>query len=129
MTQNVLIIEDDRLVADLIAHRPDRDAYNIQSISNGDDAINSVRSFKPHLVVLDGLLPGMDGFEVLPALKSDSETKNVAVLMLTARDLEEDIVGGLDLGADDYMVKPFMPDELSSRVKRLLRSASSGAKN
>tara|TARA_R110000868_G_scaffold42479_6_gene143658 strand:- start:565 stop:960 length:396 start_codon:yes stop_codon:yes gene_type:complete len=116
----ILIIEDDPTIADLIQHKLERDGYQTKIATTGDDGLKLVREIAPSVVILDGMLPGMDGLEILRTLKSEEDTKDIAVLMLTARDLEHDVVSGLSLGADDYMTKPFMPNELSVRVKRLL---------
>lgn len=116
----ILIIEDDSLIAELIQHKLNHDGHRTRLVSSGDEALSLVHEVKPDIVILDGMLPGMDGLEVLRILKEQDGTKDIPVLMLTSRALEQDVVGGFSFGADDYMTKPFMPNELSVRVKRLL---------
>ena len=103
-----------------------RHGYETASAADGDDALEKAFSLRPDLVILDLMLPKMDGWEVCRRLKADRQTASVPVLMLTARREERDVVEGLEIGADDYMKKPFSLAELAARVKALLRRAGSG---
>jgi len=118
--QSVLVADDDELLAKLIEYKLIQEGYAVTVVGDGAHALEHAFADKPDLIVLDGMMPGMDGMEVLRNLKENPETQNTLVVMLTARGMERDIVGGLELGADEYMVKPFMPGELTTRIKRLL---------
>jgi len=117
----VLVVEDDPDIADLIVHALERAGYDASSVASGTDGLASIRARPPDLLVLDRMLPGMDGLDVCRALRADRQTAAVPVIMVTARAEETDRVTGLDLGADDYLTKPFSPRELVARVKALLR--------
>jgi len=117
----VLVVEDDPDIADLIVHALERAGYDASSVASGTDGLASVRARPPDLLVLDRMLPGMDGRDVCRALRADRQTAAVPVIMVTARAEETDRVTGRDLGADDYLTKPFSPRELVARVKALLR--------
>jgi DNA-binding response OmpR family regulator len=119
----VLVVEDDPDIAELIVMSLVREGHDASAIVNGAEAIASVRSGPPDLVVLDRMLPGMDGLEVCRRLRADRTTAAVPVIMVTARAEEADRIAGLELGADDYVTKPFSPRELMARVKALLRRA------
>lgn len=119
----ILIIEDDPDIAELIARYLQQAGHVIDRLSTGAEAIRRVRSTSPELIILDIMLPGVDGLRVCQALRSDTETARVPIIMVTARDEESDRVSGLDLGADDYVTKPFSPKELTARVNALLRRA------
>ena len=121
----VLVVEDDRDIADLVRLYLERAGYATDAVSNGSDAPAAVRREQPDLVVLDLMLPGLDGLEVCRALRSDPKTAAVPVIMLTARAEESDRIAGLELGADDYVTKPFSPRELAARVRALLRRGRS----
>ena len=116
----VLVVEDDRTVAEVVARYLEREGFAVESVSDGQDALVSAEARLPDLVVLDIMLPGIDGLEVCRRLRSRAP---IPVVMLTARGGEEDRVLGLDLGADDYVSKPFSPRELTARVKAVLRRA------
>jgi DNA-binding response OmpR family regulator len=123
----VLIVEDDRDIADLIAHYLQRAGYVTESINEGSAALARAQATLPDLVILDLMLPGMDGMSVCEALRKEPVTAPIPVLMLTARGDESDRVAGLDQGADDYVTKPFSPKELVARVGALLRRAKRNA--
>lgn len=123
--RRVLIAEDDDLVADLIGHKLRLRGIDVETIADGADAWERIRTERPHLVILDGMLPGLDGLEVLRRIREDPGLDGIPVVMLTARRREQDIVSALELGASDYLVKPFMPEELLARVERLLAGAAS----
>src|ERR687884_468611 len=119
----VLIVEDDRAVRDVIEHALSREGMETVSVSDGEKAMEILRAAKPFdLVVLDVMLPGMDGISVCQELRNgDSPSTDAPVVILTARDDETSVVVGLEVGADDYVTKPFRPRELVSRVRAHLR--------
>jgi DNA-binding response OmpR family regulator len=112
--KRVLIVEDDRLIAELERDYLEADGFEIQIAANGLEGLETAKGISFDLILLDVMLPGMNGFDVLRALRTDS---NVPVLLVTARKEEVDKIRGLGLGADDYIVKPFSPPELVARVK------------
>jgi DNA-binding response OmpR family regulator len=118
--RRVLVIDDDRNIVQLVRMYLEKDGYQVAVGYDGDEALDVARSFKPDLVVLDIMLPGLDGHEVAKRLRWDSD---VPVIMLTARTAENDKLVGLDLGADDYVTKPFSPRELLARIRAVLRRA------
>lgn len=118
MPQKVLVVEDDAAIREALTYNLTREGYEVQAVGDGAAAVAAVRKAEPNLVVLDLMLPAMDGFDVTRALRTDSK---VPILMLTARDDEIDRVLGLELGADDYLTKPFSMRELLARVKAMLR--------
>ena len=118
---DVLIVEDDRDIAELVVHYLDRAGYASRVVTSGTDAIASARARVPGVVVLDVMLPGLDGFEVCRLLRGDSRTAAVPIIILTARAEEADRIAGLELGADDYVTKPFSQRELLARIKAVLR--------
>jgi DNA-binding response OmpR family regulator len=117
----LLVVEDSRDIADLIRHYLERAGHTVDLLASGRDVQGRVRQTPPDLIVLDVMLPGMDGLLVCQALRADPATASVPILMLTARGEEMDRVRGLELGADDYVTKPFSPKELVARVGALLR--------
>jgi DNA-binding response OmpR family regulator len=117
----ILIAEDDRDIADLIAHTLRQAGHLADVVPSGTDALARVMAETPDLIVLDLMLPGLDGLQVCRALRSNDRTAAIPIIMVTARADEADRVGGLELGADDYVTKPFSPRELSARVTALLR--------
>lgn len=122
MTATVLVVDDEPKIRDLLRRYLVADGFEVAEASSGEEGLERVRTLRPDVVVLDVRLPGMDGFEVLAELRRISTTY---VLMLTARAEEIDRLLGLSLGADDYVVKPFSPREVSARVKALLRRSRS----
>jgi DNA-binding response OmpR family regulator len=117
----VLIVEDDGDISALIAHYVEKAGYAAETVSDGGHALTRAREIEPDLVILDRMLPGLDGLEICKALRADHRTTALPILMLTARGEESERILGLDVGADDYMVKPFSPNELMARVRALLR--------
>ena len=124
----VLIIEDSADIAELIKHYLDRAGYDTVVHGSGRDGLVAARQSPPDLVILDVMLPGMDGMQVCQALRAEPTTSGLPILMLTARGEEADRVRGLELGADDYVTKPFSPKELVARVGALLRRADRSLK-
>jgi DNA-binding response OmpR family regulator len=121
---HILIVEDDRDIAELVRHYLLRAGHTVDVAVSGADVMPSVRARMPDLVVLDLMLPGVHGLEVCRSLRSQSSTADLPIIMVTARAEEADRIAGLELGADDYVTKPFSPKELVARVAALLRRAS-----
>ena len=116
----ILVCDDDELLRELLQFRLNAKGFDVVVAGDGREALDSVRKAPPDAVVLDAMMPGIDGFEVLRRLREDAATRDIPVIMLTARKGERDIVDALRLGASDYLSKPFIPDELSARLVRLL---------
>ena len=121
----ILVVDDEPDIVALVAYHLAKTGYRVSTASNGTDALAIARSERPSLLVLDLMLPGMSGFDVLEQIRGDEGTRHIAVLMLTARKEEQDRIRGLSLGADDYLTKPFSPQELVLRVGAILRRTSS----
>ena len=116
----ILVCDDDELLRELLQFRLKAKGFDVVVASDGREALASIQTTYPDAVVLDAMMPGMDGFEVLRRLREEDGTRDIPVIMLTARKGERDIVDALRLGASDYLSKPFIPDELSARLMRLL---------
>ncbi|MBN9387141.1 MAG: response regulator transcription factor [Chloroflexi bacterium] len=121
MSQTVLVVDDEQKLVDLVRAIMEKEGYNVVEAHNGYQAVEKVRESLPDAVLLDVMMPEMDGFE---ALKEIRQASNVPVIMLTVQATENDKVRGLELGADDYVAKPFDHRELASRVKAVLRRAA-----
>ena len=119
----ILVVEDEAEIAALIAYQLTRQGYRVETALTGAAALDSLQRTLPDLVVLDRMLPGVSGDEVLKSVRSDPATRNIPVLVLSAKREEEDRIMGLELGADDYLTKPFSPRELVLRVEAILRRA------
>lgn len=117
----ILIVEDDPDIVELLQYTLEREGYPVISAQNGEKGLAEARRRKPGLIVLDLMLPGLDGLGVCKALKGDDATKGIPIVMLTAKGEESDIVLGLEFGADDYVKKPFSPRELVARIRTVLR--------
>jgi len=117
----ILIVEDDQDIAKLIAHYLQKAGYTSEIVADGGRALAMARETPPDLVILDLMLPGLNGLEVCRALRASDRTASLPIVMLTARGEESERILGLDSGADDYVVKPFSPNELMARVRALLR--------
>lgn len=122
---HILVVEDDADILELVRHALTRDGYKVTGVTNGGEALPAIRKETPDIIVLDLMLPGMDGLEICRALKSETSLSNTPIIMLTAKGEESDIVAGLELGADDYITKPFSPRILLARVRACLRRAQS----
>jgi len=120
-TEHILVVDDEEDILELVSYNLTKAGYRVTRATSGEDAIKAARSKLPDLVLLDLMLPGVDGLEVCNTLKRDSRTANIPVVMLTARGEEADIVSGLELGADDYITKPFSPRVMLARIKAVLR--------
>lgn len=119
--RTVAVVDDEKDILELLTHHLKRTGFRVRSFLNGKDFLSYIQGAVPDFVILDIMLPGVDGLEIAKILKRASRTASVPILMLTAKGTETDIVVGLELGADDYMVKPFSPTELMARVKTILR--------
>ena len=122
-TPRVLVVEDEPDIAALIAYQLTREGFRVETSGSGTEALVAIDKEAPDLVVLDRMLPGLSGDEVIQRLRDDPETLSIPVLMLTAKREQEDRIEGLELGADDYLTKPFSPRELVLRVQAVLRRA------
>jgi phosphate regulon transcriptional regulator PhoB len=120
-TQKVLLVEDEKDIRDLIRYHLELERFAVLEAEEGELALALVRRERPALVILDIMLPGMSGLEICRTIRHDEEIAKVPILMLTAKAAEVDKVVGLELGADDYVTKPFSPRELLARVKAVLR--------
>ena len=118
----ILVVDDDELLRDLLEFKLRSRGYEVELAEDGEAALEVASASPPDLIVLDGMMPGLDGFQVLQRLSDSGVTCDVPVIMLTARRQEQDVVAGLSLGAQDYLVKPFLPDELVLRIQRILRN-------
>jgi len=127
MTHRILVVDDEPDITALVAYHLAKTGYRVSTATTGADALRSAREERPDIVVLDLMLPGLSGYEVLAELRKRDETKDVGVILLTARREEADRIKGLSLGADDYLTKPFSPHELALRVAALLRRLASPA--
>jgi two-component system alkaline phosphatase synthesis response regulator PhoP len=122
--EQVLVVDDERDIRELLQYNLSKEGYGVTTVSTGEDAMAAIRHRKPDIILLDLMLPGLDGLDVCRALKKDSGTADIPIVMLTAKGEEADIVAGLELGADDYVTKPFSPRVLLARVRAVLRRAT-----
>jgi two-component system alkaline phosphatase synthesis response regulator PhoP len=119
--ENVLVVDDEADILQLVQYNLAKDGYRVACADSGEAALKTARTQLPDLIILDLMLPGLDGLEVCKRLRADSKTQHIPIIMLTAKGEEADIVTGLELGADDYITKPFSPRVLAARVKTVLR--------
>jgi two-component system alkaline phosphatase synthesis response regulator PhoP len=119
--EQILVVEDERDIQELIRFNLTREGFTVRGVGSGEEAIRSARWSTPDLILLDLMLPDMDGLEVCRTLKNDTATRSIAIVMLTAKGAEADVVIGLELGADDYIAKPFSPRVLIARLRAVLR--------
>ncbi|HRI87807.1 MAG TPA: response regulator transcription factor [Candidatus Hydrogenedentes bacterium] len=126
--EHILVVDDEDDILELVEYNLAKAGYRVTCVASGGEAVKAARSAMPDLVVLDLMLPGLDGLEVCTLLKNDPKTKGSAIVMLTARGEEQDIVRGLELGADDYITKPFSPRILLARIQAVLRRKEAEAK-
>ena len=125
MTHRILVVDDEPDITALVAYHLARAGYRVSTAATGAEALKAAREERPDLVVLDLMLPGVSGYDVLAEMRSREETRDVGVILLTARREEADRIRGLSLGADDYLTKPFSPQELILRVAAVLRRLQS----
>ena len=119
--QRILIIEDDEDIRELLAYNLEKNGYEVEAAESGETGLASAGTRKPDLILLDLMLPGMDGLSVCRQLKADKATRESSIIIIAAKGEEADIITGLELGADDYLAKPFSPNILISRVRAVLR--------
>ncbi len=125
MTQErILVVDDEEDIQELVRYNLVRNGFDVNVVGTGEAALDSARSKLPDMILLDLMLPGIDGLEVCNILKHDPKISHIPIVMLTARGEEADVVAGLELGADDYITKPFSPRVLVARVKAVLRRKS-----
>ncbi|OXE36729.1 MAG: phosphate regulon transcriptional regulatory protein PhoB [Phenylobacterium zucineum] len=126
MSPRILVVEDEDALSTLLQYNLEKDGYDVAVASDGEDALTQVAEHAPDLVILDWMLPKISGIEVCRRLRQRTETRNVPIIMLTARGEESDRIRGLDTGADDYVIKPFAMTELSARIRAVLRRIRPG---
>jgi two-component system, OmpR family, alkaline phosphatase synthesis response regulator PhoP len=119
--ENILVVEDEEDILELVKYNLAKEGYRVSAAASGEAGLKTARNSLPDLIVLDLMLPGIDGLEVCKILKNDSKTQHIPVIMLTAKGEESDIITGLEIGADDYLPKPFSPKVLIARVRTVLR--------
>lgn len=119
--ESILVVDDEKDILELVKYNLEKGGYRAAVAATGEEALKLARAKPPDLIVLDLMLPGIDGLDVCRTLKHDDKTAHVPIVMLTARGEEADVVAGLELGADDYVTKPFSPRVLLARIKAVLR--------
>ncbi|MCB0352463.1 MAG: response regulator [Bdellovibrionales bacterium] len=125
--EQILVVEDEEEIVELIDYNLGREGFKIERATTGEDGLAIARSLKPDLILLDIMLPGIHGLDVCRSLKSDPNTSDIPVIIISARGEETDVVTGLELGADDYMTKPFSPRVLVARTRAVLRRKKEAA--
>jgi len=124
----ILVVDDEEDLLELVRYNLSKEGYRVHGVGTGEDALKSARKQPPDLIVLDWMLPAVDGLEVCRRLKSDPKTADIPIIMLTAKGQESDMIAGLERGADDYIAKPFSPRVLTARVRALLRRKEAESK-
>lgn len=124
----ILVVEDDSDIQELLSYNLGKEGYTVVTAATGEQGLFQTGRTNPDLVLLDVMLPGMDGLSVLRALKEDEKNRKIPVLMMTARGEDADVITGLELGADDYIVKPFSVKVMIARIRTALRRVQGGAK-
>lgn len=122
--EKILVVDDEEDILELVRYNLTKNGYKAVCVGTGEDALKAAKSESPDLIILDLMLPGVDGLEVCKILKADSRTAAIPIVMLTAKGEEADVVAGLELGADDYVTKPFSPRILLARLRAVLRRKS-----
>ncbi len=120
----ILVIDDEKDLIELVRYNLEKEGFVVRSAQDGESGLSAARKEMPDLIIVDLMLPGIDGLDVCRALRSDTRTARIPVIMLTAKSAESDRILGLELGADDYVIKPFSPRELLARIKAVLRRTS-----
>ncbi len=127
--ERILIIEDEEDILELVSYNLGKEGYQVVRAMSGEEGLDAIRGAQPALVLLDLMLPGIDGLEVFRTLRDDLRTRAIPIIMLTAKSEETDVVTGLELGADDYITKPFSPRVLIARVRAVLRRQTTEQKS
>lgn len=122
--ENILVIDDEEDILELVRYNLTKEGYAVHCVASGEEGLKVARAQKPNLIILDLMLPGIDGLDVCKLLKGDPATQHLTIIMLSAKGEESDVVTGLELGADDYVTKPFSPKILIARVRSALRRRS-----
>ena len=120
-TQRILVVDDEEDLLELVRYNLSKEGFHVRCVSTGEEAIAEANTFLPDVILLDLMLPAIDGLVVCKTLKSDAQTRHIPIVMLTAKTEEADVVSGLELGADDYITKPFSPRVLLARIRAVLR--------
>jgi two-component system alkaline phosphatase synthesis response regulator PhoP len=121
MGEHILAVDDEEDILELVRYNLQRDGFRVTAVTSGEKALAAARTEQPNAVLLDLMLPGLSGYEVCRQLKGDPQTRAIPIIMLTAKGEESDIVAGLELGAEDYVTKPFSPKVLIARLRAVLR--------
>ncbi|MBN2013170.1 response regulator [candidate division KSB1 bacterium] len=121
MTPKIVIVEDDPDISEILQYNLEQENYDVVLFDDGEKALDSIIDTPPDLILLDLMLPGLNGLEIARTIRRNEETSNLPIIMITARSEEMDILHGLEIGADDYITKPFRPREVIARVKAMLR--------
>lgn len=124
-SEKILVVDDEGHIVELISYNLINSGYSVLTANNGIDAVRIAKEDNPNLILLDLMIPGLDGYDVCKAIRSDVNTKNISIIMLSAKGEELDKILGLELGADDYITKPFSIRELLARIKAILRRTKS----
>ena len=124
-SEKILVVDDEDHIVELISYNLINSGYSVLTANNGIDAVRIAKEDNPNLILLDLMIPGLDGYDVCKAIRSDVNTKNISIIMLSAKGEELDKILGLELGADDYITKPFSIRELLARIKAILRRTKS----
>ena len=124
MLPKILVVEDDKSISDLITLHLKKNDFKYLVVHNGEDALSHLDNFMPDFIILDWMIPGLSGLEVLRRIRNKQEYKNLPILMLTAKNSEQDKIISFESGLDDYITKPFLPSELIARVKAILKRTS-----
>ena len=127
--RTILVVEDDKSLLPMITYNIEKNGFKVKSATNGEDALLLIKEEIPSLVIFDWMIPEPNGLELCKILRRKQETSNLPIIMLTAREEEEDRIRGLEYGADDYISKPFSPAELIARIKALIRRSTSTQNN
>ena len=127
--KTILVVEDDRSLLPMITYNIEKNGFQVKSATNGEDALLLIKEEIPSLAIFDWMIPEPNGLELCKILRRKQETSNLPIIMLTAREEEEDRIRGLEYGADDYISKPFSPAELIARIKALIRRSTSSQNN
>jgi two-component system, OmpR family, alkaline phosphatase synthesis response regulator PhoP len=125
--EHILVVDDEEDILELVRYNLAKEGYRVTAVASGEEALQSARSVQPDMILLDLMLPGVDGLEVCRLLKHDPKTQHIPIIMLSAKGEEADIVTGLELGAADYITKPFSPRVLVARLRAVLRRRAADA--